>query len=47
MKVDNLLPGRRAKFGSLAKKGKQQLQVEVENWERATALVVRFLEGSS
>jgi transcriptional regulator len=35
--------GRRAKFYSLTKKGKQQLQVEVENWERATALVARFL----
>lgn len=35
--------GRRAKFYSLTKKGKQQLQVEVENWERATALVGRFL----
>ena len=35
--------GRRAKFYSLTKKGKQQLQVEVENWERATALVSRFL----
>jgi transcriptional regulator len=35
--------GRRAKFYSLTKKGKEQLQVEVENWERATALVGRFL----
>ena len=35
--------GRRAKFYSLTKKGKQQLQVEVENWERANALVARFL----
>jgi transcriptional regulator len=35
--------GRRAKFYSLTKKGKQQLQVEVENWERTTALVSRFL----
>jgi DNA-binding PadR family transcriptional regulator len=47
MKVDNPLPGRRAKFYSLTKKGKEQLQVKVENWERATALVIRFLEGTS
>jgi hypothetical protein len=47
MKADNTLPGRRAKFYSLTKKGKGQLQVKVENRERATALVVRFLEGAS
>ncbi len=39
--------GRKAKFYSLTVKGKRQLQIEVENWERATALVVRFLEGTS
>jgi len=39
--------GRRAKFYSLTPKGRRQLQVEVENWERATALVARFLEGTS
>jgi len=39
--------GRRAKFYSLTTKGRRQLQVEVENWERATALVARFLEGAS
>lgn len=39
--------GRRAKFYSLTAKGKRQLRVEVENWERATALVARFLEGAS
>lgn len=35
--------GRRAKFYSLTNRGKQQLQVEVENWERTAALVSRFL----
>ena len=39
--------GRRAKFYSLTPKGRRQLQIEVENWGRATALVARFLEGSS
>ena len=35
--------GRRAKFYSLTQKGKRRLQVELENWERTTALVSRFL----
>jgi DNA-binding PadR family transcriptional regulator len=39
--------GRRAKFYSLTTKGRRQLQIEVENWERATALVARFLAGAS
>jgi PadR family transcriptional regulator PadR len=39
--------GRRAKFYSLTAKGQRQLQIEVANWERATALVARFLEGAS
>jgi transcriptional regulator len=39
--------GRKAKFYSLTPKGRIQLRVEVENWERATALVARFLEGAS
>jgi PadR family transcriptional regulator len=39
--------GRRAKFYSLTPKGRKQLQIEVRNWERATALVARFLEGAS
>jgi PadR family transcriptional regulator len=39
--------GRKAKFYSLTAKGKQQLRVEVENWERATALVARFLGSTS
>jgi len=36
--------GRKAKFYSLTTKGRRQLRIEVENWERATALVARFLE---
>jgi PadR family transcriptional regulator, regulatory protein PadR len=39
--------GRKAKFYSLTTKGRRQLQIEVENWERATALVARFLEDAS
>jgi transcriptional regulator len=39
--------GRRAKFYSLTRKGRQQLHVQVKNWERATALVSRFLEEPS
>lgn len=39
--------GRRARFYSLTAKGRRQLQVEVENWERANALVAKFLEETS
>jgi PadR family transcriptional regulator PadR len=39
--------GRKAKFYSLTTKGRRQLQIEIVNWERATALVARFLEGAS
>jgi PadR family transcriptional regulator PadR len=39
--------GRKAKFYSLTTKGRRQLQTEVENWHRATALVSKFLEASS
>jgi transcriptional regulator len=38
---------RRAKFYSLTRAGKKQLQNEVESWERTTALVARFLEAKS
>src|SRR5215475_2511716 len=38
---------RKVKFYSLTKPGLKQLGVEVANWERATALVARFLEGTS
>ena len=39
--------GRKAKFYSLTTRGRRQLQTEVENWHRATALVARFLEAAS
>jgi DNA-binding PadR family transcriptional regulator len=38
--------GRRAKFYSLTRNGQKQLRAEVENWERATSLVARFLKES-
>jgi PadR family transcriptional regulator PadR len=38
---------RRVKFYSLTAAGARQLRVEVDNWERATALVARFLEAKS
>jgi len=37
---------RKVKFYSLTKTGKRQVRVEIENWEKATALVARFLESS-
>jgi PadR family transcriptional regulator PadR len=36
---------RKVKFYSLTKAGAKQLNVEVANWERAAALVSRFLEA--
>ena len=38
--------GRRAKYYSLTASGRKQLQVQIEDWERASALVARFLEGT-
>ena len=38
---------RKVKFYSLTRSGRKQLQVEVANWEKATALVARFLEANS
>jgi transcriptional regulator len=38
---------RKVKFYSLTKTGRKQLAVEVANWEKATALVTRFLEISA
>jgi PadR family transcriptional regulator, regulatory protein PadR len=38
---------RKVKFYSLTKSGRKQLMVEVANWENATALVARFLAGST
>ena len=39
--------GRRAKFYSLTNKGKEELEKEIQTWERATALVTRFLQDLS
>ena len=36
---------RRAKFYSLTKRGRKQLQAETENWRQMTAIVARVLEG--
>ena len=38
---------RKVKFYSLTRAGAKQLDVEVANWERTTALVARFLEAES
>ena len=38
---------RKVKFYLLTAAGRKQLRVEVANWEKATALVARFLEASS
>ena len=38
---------RKVKFYSLTRAGSKQLSVAVANWERATALVARFLEAES
>lgn len=38
---------RKVKFYSLTAAGAKQLAVEVAKWERATALVARFLEAES
>ena len=38
---------RKVKFYSLTRAGEKQLMVAVANWERATALVARFLGAES
>ena len=38
---------RKVKFYALTRAGAKQLKVEVDNWEKAAALVARFLEGRS
>jgi PadR family transcriptional regulator PadR len=37
---------RKVKSYSLTRAGKRQVRIEVENWEKATTLVARFLESS-
>ena len=39
--------GRKAKFYSLTRSGKTQLQTETANWARASAIVARFVRGLS
>jgi transcriptional regulator len=39
--------GRQARFYSITRGGKKRLNEEVENWERMTALVSRFLKVTS
>ncbi len=38
---------RKVKFYSLTRSGRKQLLVKVASWEKATALVARFLEAES
>ena len=38
---------RKVKFYSLTRAGLKQLKIEVANWQRATALVARFLEAEA
>jgi transcriptional regulator len=38
---------RKVKLFSLTKAGQKQLQVEIRNWEKTTALVARFLETTA
>ena len=36
--------GRRARFYTLTKAGRRQLQAEAENWRKTSSIVARFLE---
>ena len=38
---------RKVKFYSITRTGRKQLQVEIENWQKANALVARFLVESA
>lgn len=38
---------RKVKFYALTKTGRKQVKVEVERWEKAAALVARFVEAKS
>jgi len=38
--------GRRAKFYSLCRLGRKQIEMETENWERVAATMARFLAPS-
>lgn len=39
--------GRRAKFYSLTRGGRKQIEQETENWERVAATMARFLASSN
>jgi PadR family transcriptional regulator, regulatory protein PadR len=39
--------GRQAKFYAVTKSGRAQLDAETANWDRATAIVARFVKGLS
>ncbi|MDE3157092.1 MAG: PadR family transcriptional regulator [Acidobacteriota bacterium] len=39
--------GRRAKFYTITRAGRKQLQAELENWSRASGIVARFIEDLS
>jgi PadR family transcriptional regulator len=39
--------GRRAKFYSLSRTGRRQIEEETANWERIASTMARFLESSS
>ena len=39
--------GRRAKFYSLSRAGRRQIEEETANWERIASTMARFLESSS
>jgi PadR family transcriptional regulator PadR len=39
--------GRKAKFYSITPLGREHLKAEIAKWERATALVAKFLEAMS
>ncbi|HEY7790528.1 MAG TPA: PadR family transcriptional regulator [Vicinamibacterales bacterium] len=39
--------GRRAKFYTITRTGRKQLQAELENWSRASGIVARFIEDLS
>ena len=39
--------GRQARFYAITKSGRAQLDAETANWDRATAIVARFVKGLS
>lgn len=39
--------GRQAKFYAITRRGRAQLAAETENWDRAAAIVARFIKGLS